>query len=126
MIKFDRNLIQDTLADMGIKISYDNPAPGIVDNNGKLFPIELYKNLFNIFLDKKELDYDNYEYSLSKSNKSEIKSQLSYSKYSNTMNNTYFVSNKETLQDTKQSKNTQYNLKSSQITESTNNIPEAA
>lgn len=111
---------------MGIKISYDNPAPGIVDNNGKLFPIELYKNLFNIFLDKKELDYDNYEYSLSKSNKSEIKSQSSYSKYSNTMNNTYFVSNNETLQDTKQSKNTQYNLKSSQITESTNNIPEAA
>ena len=52
MIKFDRNLIQDTLADMGIKISYDNPAPGIVDNNGKLFPIELYKNLFNIFLSK--------------------------------------------------------------------------
>jgi hypothetical protein len=42
------------------------------------------------------------------------------------MNNTYFVSNNETLQDTKQSKNTQYNLKSSQITESTNNIPEAA
>ena len=126
MIKFDRNLIQDTLADMGIKISYDNHSPGIVDNNGKLFPIELYKNLFNIFLDKKELDYDNYEYSLSKSNKSEIKSQSSYSKYSNTMNNTYFVSNNETLQDTKQSKNTQYNLKSSQITESTNNIPEAA
>ena len=81
MIKFDRNLIQDTLADMGIKISYDNHSPGIVDNNGKLFPIELYKNLFNIFLDKKELDYDNYEYSLSKSNKSEIKSQSSYSKY---------------------------------------------
>ena len=38
----------------------------------------------------------------------------------------FILTYNETLQDTKQSKNTQYNLKSSQITESTNNIPEAA
>ena len=42
MKKFDRDLIQETIDEMGLTITFDNEESGYVDNNGDLLYMDEY------------------------------------------------------------------------------------
>ena len=42
MKKFDRDLIQETIDEMGLSITFDNEESGFVDNNGDLLYMDEY------------------------------------------------------------------------------------
>ena len=42
MKKFDRDLIQETIDEMGLTITFDNEESGFIDNNGELLFMDIY------------------------------------------------------------------------------------
>ena len=40
--KFDRDLIQETIDEMGLTITFDNEESGFIDNNGELLFMDIY------------------------------------------------------------------------------------
>ena len=42
MKKFDRDLIQETIDEMGLAITFDNEESGFIDNNGELLFMDIY------------------------------------------------------------------------------------
>ena len=42
MKKFDRDLIQETIDEMGLTITFDSEESGFVDNNGDLLYVDEY------------------------------------------------------------------------------------
>ena len=42
MKKFDRDLIQETIDEMGLTITFDNEESGFIDNNGDLLYMDEY------------------------------------------------------------------------------------
>ena len=42
MKKFDRDLIQETIDEMGLTITFDNEESGFIDDNGELLFMDIY------------------------------------------------------------------------------------
>ena len=42
MKKFDRDLIQEKIDEMGLTITFDNEESGFIDNNGELLFMDIY------------------------------------------------------------------------------------
>ena len=42
MKKFDRDLIQETIDEMGLTITFDNEESGVIDDNGELLFMDIY------------------------------------------------------------------------------------
>ena len=42
MKKFDRDLIQETIDEMGLTITFDNEVSGFIDDNGELLFMDIY------------------------------------------------------------------------------------
>ena len=40
--KFDRDLIQETIDEMGLTITFDNEESGFIDDNGELLFMDIY------------------------------------------------------------------------------------